>query len=83
MLYFACHTELVCLTEHLRGTRKSEQKKKYLWYGETPCSVLRRHSTARHHMGGRGAGVGHRAQSFQILSAPSLRYHSGADSNRS
>ena len=28
MLYFACHTQPVRLTEHLRGTRKSEQKKK-------------------------------------------------------
>ena len=26
MLYFDCHTELVRLTVHLRGTRKSEQK---------------------------------------------------------
>ena len=24
MVYFICHTERVCLTEHLRGTRKSE-----------------------------------------------------------
>ena len=27
MLYFNCHTEPVRLTEHLRGTRKSEGKK--------------------------------------------------------
>ena len=26
MLYFTCHTELVRLTEHLRGTRKPEEE---------------------------------------------------------
>ena len=29
MLYFACHTEPVRLTENLQGTRKSEQDKRY------------------------------------------------------
>ena len=28
MLYFTCHTERVCLTQHLRGTSKSEQKRR-------------------------------------------------------
>ena len=46
MLYFVCHTELVRLTEHLRGTRKSEPTKKsggFPTLASVQCSVsLRR-----------------------------------------